>query len=61
MTLSYSDLSYGNARAWVVPHPYADIAQGTIDGEPEGVEFIVDNLNMYGAGQLMFVSDTSYT
>ena len=61
MTEAYSDLGYGNARAWVIPHPYADIAQNTIDGEPEEVEFIVDNLNIYGAGQVLFVSDDVYT
>ena len=61
MTDAYADLRYGNARAWVIPHPYSSIADDTIDGEPDGVEFIVDYLQIYGAGQVMLVDNDVYT
>ena len=61
MTDSYADLRYANARAWLIPHPYSPIADDTIDGEPDGIELVIDNLQIYGAGQVMCVDDSLYT
>ena len=61
MTDSYADTRYGSARAWVIPHPYSSVADGTIEGEDASVEFVLDNLEIYGAGQLMLVDDNEYT